>query len=98
MVYNAVYSVESQPTFRRNTSLLATCFTLVSCLDYSATLNMEATCSSETSVDFHGLHGVISQKMELFITTAMKTSDPTTLMTTSLFYGSAIGIFPSTHP
>jgi hypothetical protein len=26
---------------------------------------MEATCSSETSVGFNGLHGVISQKMEL---------------------------------
>jgi hypothetical protein len=28
---------------------------------------MEATCSSETSVDFSGLHDVISQKIELFI-------------------------------
>jgi hypothetical protein len=33
-------------------SLHATCFTLVSCLAYSSTLNMEATCSSETSGDF----------------------------------------------
>jgi hypothetical protein len=32
--------------------LLATCFTLVSCLAYSSTLTMEAICSSETSVDF----------------------------------------------
>jgi hypothetical protein len=31
--------------------LLATCFTLVSCLPYS-TLKMEATCSPEKSVDF----------------------------------------------
>jgi hypothetical protein len=40
--------------FRRITpcSLLATCFTLVSCLAYSSTMKMEATCSSETSVDF----------------------------------------------
>jgi hypothetical protein len=29
----------------------AACFTLVSCLAYSPTLKMEATCSSETSVD-----------------------------------------------
>jgi hypothetical protein len=29
-------------------SLLAICFTLVSCLTYSSTLNTEATCSSET--------------------------------------------------
>jgi hypothetical protein len=28
-------------------------FTLVSCSAYSSTLKMEATCSSETSVDFH---------------------------------------------
>jgi hypothetical protein len=32
--------------------VLATCFTLVSCLAYSSTLKMEVTCSSETSVDF----------------------------------------------
>jgi hypothetical protein len=29
-----------------------TCFMLVSCLAYFSTLNMEASCSSETSVDF----------------------------------------------
>jgi hypothetical protein len=34
-------------------ALLADCFMLVSCLAYSQTLNMEATCSSETSVDVH---------------------------------------------
>jgi hypothetical protein len=32
--------------------LPATCFTLVSCLVYSLTLKMEATCSSEASVGF----------------------------------------------
>jgi hypothetical protein len=31
---------------------LAACFMLVSCSAYSSTLKMEATCSSETSVDF----------------------------------------------
>jgi hypothetical protein len=31
--------------------LLTTSFTLVTCLAYSSTLKMEATCSSETSVD-----------------------------------------------
>jgi hypothetical protein len=39
--YNTVYSVEN---------LLATCFTLISCLAYSSTLKMEATYFSETSV------------------------------------------------
>jgi hypothetical protein len=42
----------------------------------SPTMEMEAICSSETLVD-NGLHGVISQKMVVFITTAVKTSNPT---------------------
>jgi hypothetical protein len=33
-------------------TLLVNCFILLSCLDYSSTLKMEATCSSETLVDF----------------------------------------------
>jgi hypothetical protein len=33
--------------------------------------------SSERRVQLNGLHGVISQKMLLFITTAVKTSNPT---------------------
>jgi hypothetical protein len=41
-------------------------FTLVSCLAYSSILKMETTCSSETSIYFNGLHGVISQKKQLF--------------------------------
>jgi hypothetical protein len=36
-----------------------------SCLAYSSTLKVEATCSSETST-INGLHGVIPQKTELF--------------------------------
>jgi hypothetical protein len=43
-------------------SLLATCFTLVSFLAYSSTLKVDATCW----LTFNGLHGVISQKIELF--------------------------------
>jgi hypothetical protein len=46
--YNAVEFVESKPTFRKNIS--------------PPYLRMELKCSSETSVDFQGLHGVISQK------------------------------------
>jgi hypothetical protein len=34
-------------------------------LAYSSTLKMVATSSSKTSVDFKGVHGVISQKIEL---------------------------------
>jgi hypothetical protein len=39
---------------------------------------MGATYSSETSVDFNGLHVVVSQNIELFITTAVRTSNPET--------------------
>jgi hypothetical protein len=35
-----------------STTLVAACFTLVSCLAYSSTLKMEATYSSETIDDF----------------------------------------------
>jgi hypothetical protein len=44
----------------------------------SSTLKMEAISSSETSVETqNGLHGVISQKMIILKTTAVKTSNPT---------------------
>jgi hypothetical protein len=35
---------------------------------------------------FNGLHGVISQKIELSITTAVRTSNPTEMKETFLFY------------
>jgi hypothetical protein len=38
-------------------------------------MKIGATCSSENSVEFNGLHGVISQKAKFFITTAVRTSD-----------------------
>jgi hypothetical protein len=53
---------------------VAACFMLLSCLVYS-TLKKEAKCSSETSVDFNGLSGGISQKIQPFITTAVRTSN-----------------------
>jgi hypothetical protein len=37
-----------------------------SCLAYPSTLKTEVKCFSETSVDFTGIHGAISQKIELF--------------------------------
>jgi hypothetical protein len=40
--------------------LLFACFVVVSYLAYSSTLKREETCSSEKSVDFTGLHGVMS--------------------------------------
>jgi hypothetical protein len=44
----------------------ATCFTLPSSLAYSLILKMEATSSSKCQLTFNELHGVISQKTELF--------------------------------
>jgi hypothetical protein len=41
----------SRAKYQRKSTLLATCFSLVSCSDY-LTLNMEAICFFETSVDF----------------------------------------------
>jgi hypothetical protein len=36
---------------------------------------MEVTYPSEIQVAFNGQHGVISQKKELFLTAALRTSD-----------------------
>jgi hypothetical protein len=41
-------------------------------LTHSSTLKVCAICSSETLVDFTGLHGVKSQKPELFAVTAVR--------------------------
>jgi hemin uptake protein HemP len=58
-------------------ALLATCFMLVSCLAYSSALKMEATWSSKMLLDFNRLHSGILQKVELTITTAVRTSNAT---------------------
>jgi hypothetical protein len=42
-----------------------------------STLKMEAICSPKRRLKLDGLNGVISQKMILFITTAVKTPNPT---------------------
>jgi hypothetical protein len=49
------------------------------CSAYFSNLKMEAICSSEASLTFNGLCGVISQKIVLFITTAVRTSNITKL-------------------
>jgi hypothetical protein len=53
--YNATHFVEIQRRFEESigyVAFLAACFMLVSCLVYSSTMELEATRSSETSVDF----------------------------------------------
>jgi hypothetical protein len=77
--YKAVQPVENQPMFRSNIlppAELVTCFMVVSCLAYYSTLQMTATCSSETLVKFNGLGCFIRQETELFITAAVRTSQP----------------------
>jgi hypothetical protein len=51
------------------------CFMLFCCLPYCFTLKMEAIYSSESSLDLQRLHGVISQKIHVFINTALSTSN-----------------------
>jgi hypothetical protein len=51
-------------------TVLATSLRLVSFLAYASTLKMDATISSETPVDFNGLHGAISYQTEIFISAA----------------------------
>jgi hypothetical protein len=36
-------------------------------------LKMDATCFSKSPLTFNGLHGIKSQKIELFITAAVRT-------------------------
>jgi hypothetical protein len=40
-------------------------------------MKIEATCYSKTSIDFNRVDGVISQKIELFIATAVRLSNAT---------------------
>jgi hypothetical protein len=46
--------------------MFATCFKLVSCLAYSREMKMETKCSSEKSMTFNGLNGVIYKMVALF--------------------------------
>jgi hypothetical protein len=45
-------------------------------LAYSLNLNNEATCPPNHRLTFSRLHGVTSQKIELFIKTAVRTLNP----------------------
>jgi hypothetical protein len=53
------------------------CFLLVSYLAYSLILKTEVIISSKMSVGFQQTLNIISQKIELFIVTTVKTSDLT---------------------
>jgi hypothetical protein len=86
-------SIGSPPKFRGNMSppsselkskrrkkpvkLVSACFSPFRCFSYSSILNIEAMCSSETSVDFQGTARHEFQKLESFIATGVRTSKPT---------------------
>jgi hypothetical protein len=71
--YNVVYSL-LKVNRRFIGAVLATCFYADFLLALFFDPQKEATSPFETSVDFHG---VIFQKIDLFMTTAVRTSDPT---------------------
>lgn len=53
-------------------ALLATCFTLVSCLVYPSVLKVRVIYSFETSAGFSGLHSVIYQTVQFCINTYLR--------------------------
>lgn len=58
-------------------TLLVAYLTLLSCLAYSPNLKMNARCPSETFVEFRRTTCCYIPKENPFISTAMRTSDPT---------------------
>jgi hypothetical protein len=68
---DASASVEGQPKFQRNMSPPS------SRSKNTVRNQCEAGSACYEKMTFNRLHGVISQKMELFITTVVRTSDPT---------------------
>jgi uncharacterized membrane protein len=71
-------------------ALIAVCFMLVSCLAYSSTVKTEAISASKCRLTFTRLHGVISQKTDIFIVTAVKTSNPKQVIQFSCHYFRAL--------
>jgi hypothetical protein len=61
-------------------SFLPVCIMLVSSLDYSSTVKMEAICSSKDSVDFKQTAWHYIPDDKLFMTTAVRTSNPIQLL------------------
>jgi hypothetical protein len=65
---------------------LSLAFTLVSRSAYSLTLKMEQTFYSKSRLAFNRLHDVIPQKIEIFITTIVRTSNPGIMTWSVLIY------------
>jgi hypothetical protein len=85
---NVVQSVESQPTVRRNVSPLSSgsknkqrlCSLPALCWLFAWLIlrssRWRRRIPPNNQLTFNGLHGVISQKIELFIATAVRASNP----------------------
>jgi hypothetical protein len=68
----------------KNSALLDICKTLFSYLAYSSTLEMVATFSQEYLLTSNGLYGIVTQKIELFITTAVRASNPKIILSSNV--------------
>jgi hypothetical protein len=72
IVINAVYKELRIILLQVMTKLaLLYAYLFISCLDYYTTLKTEAICFSETSMDLLRSNGIRTQKMALFIVTAI---------------------------
>jgi hypothetical protein len=86
--YNAVYSVQSEPTYRKNIErnhrerwqALFVCFHAGFMSSYSSALKKDTICFSEASVN--GIQGVISQKILLFTSNLINGTIPFVCATT----------------
>jgi hypothetical protein len=56
-------------------TLVATCFMLLFCLSCLSSLKNEVACSFVTHVVFNGLHVVMSQKVQVFISASVRSSN-----------------------
>jgi hypothetical protein len=70
----SVFGIEEQ--IKRET-LFSVCFMLRYCLVSSSTLKMRRYVPPKRRLTSARVHGVIYQKTELFLVTAVRTSDPT---------------------
>jgi hypothetical protein len=82
--YNAMWSVESQPTFRRNTSLSYSVSKAWVRNQSESRWHAESACHllyvpPKRQLIFNGLHVIISEKVEQFITNCVRTSDHNTI-------------------
>jgi hypothetical protein len=81
LLYNAVQSVENQPTLgvlpKSNFALPVTCFMLFLTWLILLPRRWWRHIPPKCRLIFKGVHGVLPQKIEIFLNVAMRTSNPT---------------------